>query len=98
MLIRGGDRMWHNVLASVLGIILLESLLIQPALGQGEYPTRPVEIIVQATPGSSSDYHSRLVAEISKKYLGQPFIVVNKPGAGGAVAAADLLQLQTGWL
>ena len=83
--------MWHNVLAAALGIILLESLLIQPALGQGEYPTRPIEIIVQATPGSSSDYHSRLVAEIGKKYLGQPFVVVNKPGAGGAVAAADLL-------
>jgi tripartite-type tricarboxylate transporter receptor subunit TctC len=88
---RGGNFMLHQLLASLLGIILVGGLLIQPALGQGEYPTKPIEIIAPYTPGSAGDMTPRLVAETAKKYLGQPFIVINKPGAGGGIAAADVI-------
>jgi tripartite-type tricarboxylate transporter receptor subunit TctC len=56
-----------------------------------EYPTRPIEILCPYAPGGSLDIVSRLVADIAQKYLGQPLVVVNKVGAGGSVAAADVI-------
>lgn len=59
--------------------------------GKENYPTRPVEIVIPYTPGSSNDLLSRLVANTAAKYLGQPMIPVTKPGAGGSVAAAEVI-------
>ena len=51
------------------------------------YPTRRVTIINQFAPGSISDAAARLIAQSLQDQLGQPFIVENKVGAGGLVAA-----------
>ena len=56
-----------------------------------DFPTRPVELIVPYTPGSTMDLLARLIANSAPKYLGQPMVAVNKPGAGGSVAAADVI-------
>ena len=82
--------MSQRLLASILGIALIGSFLIQPAMAK-EYPTRPIEILCPYAPGSSMDIVSRIVADIAPKYLGQSMVVVNKVGAGGSVAAADLI-------
>lgn len=66
------------------------SMLIQPALGK-EYPTRPIEIVVPYPPGNIMYNMSRAVADTAPKYLGQPLVVVSKPGAGGSIAAADAI-------
>jgi len=59
---------------------------------QGEnYPTRPIEILCPYSAGSSVDIMIRLVAETAQKYLGQPLVVINKPGAGGILAAAEII-------
>lgn len=50
------------------------------------FPTKPIDISVGFSPGAGTDLGSRLIAEISKKYLGQDIVVVNKPGGGGRVA------------
>jgi tripartite-type tricarboxylate transporter receptor subunit TctC len=50
-----------------------------------DYPNRPVEIIVAFAPGQSNDLSSRLMAPYLQKYFNQPFLVVNKPGAGGKI-------------
>jgi tripartite-type tricarboxylate transporter receptor subunit TctC len=71
----------------MLGILLIGSLFVQPALGK-DYPTKAIEILCPYAPGSSMDIVARLVADIGPKYLGQSFVVVNKLGAGGSVAAA----------
>jgi tripartite-type tricarboxylate transporter receptor subunit TctC len=55
------------------------------------YPSKPFEIICAYTPGSSQDIAARLIADVGGKYYGQPMVVVNKPGAAGSVAAADVI-------
>ena len=50
------------------------------------YPAKPVELIVQFPAGSSADVVARVLAENMSKSLGKNVIVVNRPGAGGALA------------
>jgi tripartite-type tricarboxylate transporter receptor subunit TctC len=53
------------------------------------YPSKPVKIIVAFTAGSATDILARVVADSLSKSLGQPFVVENKPGAGGSVGTAQ---------
>jgi tripartite-type tricarboxylate transporter receptor subunit TctC len=58
------------------------------ALAQGSYPSHPVKIVVAFTAGSATDILARVVADHLSKSLGQPFVVENKPGAGGSLGTA----------
>lgn len=51
-----------------------------------EYPSRPVEIAVWAAAGGGTDTVNRLIAKTLEKEMGQPVIVSNRTGGGGAVA------------
>jgi tripartite-type tricarboxylate transporter receptor subunit TctC len=53
----------------------------------GGYPNRPVTILVAFTPGGPSDVLSRIVGKRLNEILHQPFIIENRPGAGGNIAA-----------
>lgn len=48
-----------------------------------DYPTKPITIQIPYPAGGSSDVGARIVAGIAEKQIGQPIVVVNKPGAGG---------------
>lgn len=52
------------------------------------YPERPVTIVVGFPPGGASDILARILTAKLGSILGQPFVVDNRPGAGGNVAAA----------
>ena len=52
-----------------------------------EYPSRPVKIVVPFAAGSSTDILARVLAKDFQQRLGQPFIVENKAGADGLIAA-----------
>ena len=58
------------------------------AAAQGEaagYPARAVSVIVPQAPGGTNDIVARVLAEAWAKRLGQPFVVENRPGAGGNI-------------
>jgi tripartite-type tricarboxylate transporter receptor subunit TctC len=78
-------RSW---LVRLTALCVLAALPASAAFAQADYPSRPLRIVVGFAPGGSNDIVARLLAEKLHKSLGQSAIVENKPGGGGAVAAA----------
>src|SRR5258708_19466716 len=56
-------------------------------LGAQSYPSRPIKVVVPWPPGQATDIAARVVAERLQHSLGQPFVIANRPGAGGAIAS-----------
>lgn len=52
------------------------------------YPTRPITCIIPFSAGGSADLTVRLLSKELEKSLGQPFVVVNKPGGGGSIGVS----------
>jgi tripartite-type tricarboxylate transporter receptor subunit TctC len=73
-------------------ISLAAALTISFAAPAAEYPARPVTIIVAFTPGGPSDVLARIIGKRLQEILHQPFIVENRPGAGGNIAAEQTVQ------
>lgn len=74
------------------GLKGLAGLGVLGVLGAGRasetYPVKPVQMIVAYPPGGGTDTLARMIAaELAKKF-GQPFLVVNRPGAAGAIGTA----------
>jgi len=62
------------------------ALLGAPAMASEQaYPTRPIQVIVPFAGGSASDVVMRILLDRMAKSIGQPFIVDNRPGAGGNI-------------
>lgn len=52
-----------------------------------KYPAQPIQVLVANGPGSASDVGTRIVLNKMATSLGQPAVIINRPGAGGALAA-----------
>jgi tripartite-type tricarboxylate transporter receptor subunit TctC len=58
------------------------------ALAQADWPGRQITIVVGFSPGGSTDFVARIMADEFRKSWGQPVVVENKPGAGGNIGAS----------
>jgi tripartite-type tricarboxylate transporter receptor subunit TctC len=70
------------------GAILAAPMLGVPARAQAAWPTKPVRVIVPYPPGGGADTVSRIFFAKLSEALGQQFIIDNRGGAGGTIAAA----------
>ncbi|HTM59837.1 MAG TPA: tripartite tricarboxylate transporter substrate binding protein BugE [Burkholderiales bacterium] len=66
---------------------LLALLALCSAQALAQYPSKPITLIVPFPPGGSTDIIGRIAAEGMQRELGQPFVVDNRGGAGGAIGA-----------
>src|SRR5256885_4242515 len=79
--------MWRIVLWSLLGVALAPD-----KVGAQSYPSRPVRIVVPASPGGGSDLIARIVAPALSAELGQPFVVENRVTSGGIVGTQQVAE------
>lgn len=67
-------------------LLLAAGLCAAPALGQ-DWPQRPVRLVIPFAAGGNIDIAARIVSGRMQDLLGQPFVIDNRPGAGGLIAS-----------
>lgn len=83
-------RQCLGTLAGMLGLGTTMSAIASVA-EEPPYPQRPITLLVPWPAGGSTDISMRVLAEEAGKYLHQPVVVENRPGAGGTMAMSTLL-------
>jgi len=76
-------RTLSAAIAMTVGVLAAGSVQAQ------NYPNKPIRVIVPFAPGGSTDIVARLVTQRMSQELGQPMVVENKGGAGGAIGASE---------
>lgn len=74
----------------LLGVLAFFLTVYSPRSWAAEepYPSRPINTVIAYGPGASADLSSRIMGERMAEFLGQPLIMVYKPGGGGSLGAA----------
>src|SRR5262245_29122300 len=82
--------------AAVAGLLMLAALAggHAPAAAQGDYPSRPVRLIVGFGPASAADITARALAQRLSQSMGQQFVVENRAGAGSSIAAGEVARAE----
>jgi len=86
----------RRTIRSTLAVIGMAGLLVaaRPAQAQVKdpaYPARPITLYIAFGAGGNTDIATRALAQAASKHLGQPIIPVNRPGAGGTIAAMAVM-------
>jgi tripartite-type tricarboxylate transporter receptor subunit TctC len=71
-------------------LLALVLALLSPLAAAAEFPERPITMIVPWAPGGSTDQTGRVLAKAAEAHLGQPIVIVNKPGASTTLGMAEL--------
>lgn len=72
-------------------LLLTLSPALAPLAAAQTFPSQPIQLIVPWPPGGGSDTAMRMTADAASKRMGQPVVVVNKPGAGGTVGIREAM-------
>lgn len=64
-------------------------LLAGPARAQDGYPRQPVKVVIPAAPGGPTDVMARMIQPGLNARLGQPVLIINRPGAGGNIGVVQ---------
>lgn len=70
----------------LLGMALITATATSWAQQTGDWPNRPIRMVVSAAPGSGTDIWARMLGDQLGRRLGQPLVIDNKPGASGVIA------------
>jgi tripartite-type tricarboxylate transporter receptor subunit TctC len=71
-------------------LLLLLALL--PSIAFAQYPSKPVRVVIHFPAGGSTDLVARVLSQALTESMGQAFVVENRTGADGAIAAAAVMQ------
>lgn len=69
----------------LLVALLIVALCFSGLTLAASYPTKPIQLIVPFGAGGATDLAARAMSAVLPKYIGQPVVVINKPGAGGSI-------------
>src|SRR5262249_4016667 len=83
-----------SIFGALLGAIFGAVFPASHASAQGTWPERPVTIIVPFAAGGNTDGFARMAAQHLSESLGKAFVVENRPGAGGDIAAELVAKAQ----
>jgi len=84
--------MKKQYLRHVLAALALGAACAAPALAaDGDFPNRTVELLVPYQPGGGTDGLARAFADASRKHMPQSIVIVNRPGAGGAIGWTEVI-------
>ncbi len=78
-----------NLIRAVVGATALV-LAVPAALGQSDYPNKPIRLVVTFPPGGSTDAVVRMLTPRLNEKLGQQVVVDNRPGAGGNIGLSNV--------
>jgi tripartite-type tricarboxylate transporter receptor subunit TctC len=70
--------------------VAMVPLAVSSAQAGEDFPNRPLTMIIGFNPGGSTDIQGRVLANVMEEHFGQPVNVINRPGAGSAVAVSEL--------
>jgi len=78
------------VLIIIGGFVIMINRPVTMPTTTNKFPEKPITMIVGFSAGGSNDLIARLLEKLSIKYLGQPLVIVNKPGGAGTIGWNDL--------
>ena len=79
--------LFNSMSAIALALLPLSAIAQSKAAPFNDYPNKPIKLIVAAAAGGNADFVSRLIGSKVGEALGQPFVIDNRAGASGMIAA-----------
>ena len=76
---------------AICAAALLPLVMAAPASAQTKFPDHQIELLVPYQAGGGTDGLARAFADASRKHIDQPIVVINKPGAGGAIGWSEVI-------
>lgn len=84
--------MKRRVFIQTTAAMMVGTTLCSPALAQNAFPSKPIRFVIPSAPAGVSDVVARAYGERMSKYLKQPVLVDNMPGAGTLLAVRNVLK------